>query len=201
MEYVWNCFIAFINSNSALWSFLVTIATIVYVILTYRLLNETAMVRKSQSQPYVIADLELTGISLKMVVKNIGNSPALNVKVVVEPEINNPFCHIDFLAPSREISNIIKYVTSSETDKSDHKYTFKISYDDSYKTPYKHEYIIDILPLLNSTNYKESENKAIVDKLDKMLTKFDNIKDEIHKISVSSKNQADHLKDIKSKIK
>jgi len=31
MMNLWNNFICFINANSALWSFLVTVATIVYV--------------------------------------------------------------------------------------------------------------------------------------------------------------------------
>jgi hypothetical protein len=55
---MWNNFLSFINSNNALWSFLVTIATIVYVILTYQLLKESILARKSQTQPYIIADIE-----------------------------------------------------------------------------------------------------------------------------------------------
>lgn len=199
---MWYIFLNFINSNSALWSFLVTIATIVYVILTYRLLKETAKARKLQSQPYIIADLVIKGIFLKMIVKNIGNNCALNVKIEVEPEVNNPFSNIDFLAPEGEISNVIKYITHSQSTNSENlKYKFKIFYEDTYKEKYYHEYTIDISPLLLSTNYIENENKAIVDKLDKMLTKFDNLKDEVHKISDSSKNQADHLKELKVKIK
>lgn len=202
MESLWNSLLCFINSNSALWSFLVTIATIVYVILTYRLLRETAKARKLQSQPYIIADLVLKGISLKMIVKNIGNNCALNVKVEVEPAINNPFSKIDFLAPEREISNVIKYITHGEAfNLENSKYKFKIFYEDPYKEKYNHEYSIDISPLLNATNYNESENKEIVDKLNKILPKFDSLKDELHSIADSSKKTADYLKDIKSKFK
>ena len=202
MQYLWNSIIYFINSNSALWSFLATAATVVYVVFTYRLLRETATARKLQRQPYIIADLEISGIVLKMVVKNIGNNPALNVQVKVVPEIDNPFFNIDFFAPGREISNVIKYITRSDAKIPDNsKYSFEILYEDSYKEKYHHKYSIDISPLINSTNYKESDNKGIVDKLDKLLSKFDDLKGELHKISDSSSKQADYLKEIKSKLK
>lgn len=202
MQSLWNSIILFINSNSALWSFLATVATVIYVIFTYSLLRETATARKLQSKPYIIADLEITGFVLKMVVKNIGNNPALNVKVKVDPEINNPFVNLDFLAPGREITNVIRYITIRGENVSDNsKYSFEIFYEDPYKEKYTHKYSVDISPLLNSTNYKESDNKGIVDKLDKLLSKFDDLKGELHKISDSSTKRADYLKEIKSKIK
>ena len=101
MQNSWNSIIYFINSNSALWSFLATAATVIYVIFTYRLLRETATARKLQRQPYIIADLEISGIVLKMVVKNIGNNPALNVQVKVEPEIDNPFFQYRFFCSGK----------------------------------------------------------------------------------------------------
>jgi len=201
---MWNQFLNFINYNSALWSFLATAATVVYVILTYKLLKETITTRKAQNQPAVIVDIEVKSIYIKMIVKNVGNSPAKNIKIDVIPEINNPFSSIEFLAPNREISNIIRYsYRQDHNEQMQTKYKFSISYTDIYEkaTTYTHEYEIDISPLLQSTNFNEDENKAVVEKLDKMLSKFDNLKDELRKISDSSKNQADYLKDIKSKIK
>lgn len=201
---MWDQFLNFINYNSALWSFLATAATVVYVILTYKLLKETINTRKIQNQPFVIVDIELKSIYLKLIVKNVGNSPAKNIKINVIPEIENPFSNIEFLAPNREISSVIKYIFITDSNEQKQtRYKFFISYTDIYRksTTYTHEYEIDISPLLQSTNFNENENKAIVEKLDKMLSKFDNLKDELHKISDSSKNQADYLKDIKSKIK
>lgn len=199
---MWKQFLSFINSNSALWNFLVTIATAIYVFLTYKLLNETVKSRKLQNRPYIIADMEIKGICLKMVVKNIGTNSALNVKIIVQPEINNPFIDIKFFAPNREISNIVSYIFQEELNKDKSTiYKFIISYEDTYKFNYKDEYTIDISPLLLSTNFNEDANKEIVDKFDKMLSKFDNIKTELHNISDSSKHQADYVKDIKGKIK
>lgn len=199
---MWNNILNFVNSNGALWNFLVTIATIVYVILTYKLLRETTETRKSQNRPYIIADMELNGIYLKMIVRNVGNSPALNINMIIEPKINNPFSNIEFLAPNRELSSIIKFIFHKNSDEPENtKYKFSISYEDTYKYKYNNEYNIDISPLLNSTNFCENENKEIVEKLDKMLTKFDNLKNELSNISSSSKNQADYIKDIKNKLR
>lgn len=200
----WKLFLNFINTNSALWSFLATVATVIYVILTYKLLKETINTRKIQNQPYVIVDIAITSIYLKMIVKNVGNSPAKDININVVPKINTPFSHIEFLAPNREISSVIKYVfRQNSNEKEQTGYEFSISYTDIYEkaTLYKHNYKIDIFPLLQSTNLNENENKAIVEKLDKMLSKFDNLKDELHKISDCSKNQANYIKDIKGKIK
>jgi len=199
---MWDQFLIFINSNSALWNFLVTIATTIYVFLTYKLLNETVKSRKLQNRPYIIADMELKNIYLKMVVKNIGTNSALNVKIIVQPEISNPFTNIKFLAPNREISNVVSYMFDQEPNETKITiYKFIISYEDAYKFKFKDEYTIDISPLLLSTSYNEDDNKAIVEKLDKMLSKFDNIKNELHDISSASNHQADYLKDIKGKIK
>lgn len=200
----WNNFLNFINANSALWSFLATVATVIYVILTYKLLKETINTRKIQNRPYVIVDIELKSIYLKIIVKNVGNSPAKNIKINVAPEINNPFSHMEFLAPNREISSVLNYVFNrNPNEQKQTKYKFSISYTDIYgnATPYAHEYVIDVSPLLQSTNFNEDENKAIVEKLDKMLSKFDNLKTELHQISDASKHQADYVKDIKSKLK
>lgn len=198
---MWNQVLTFINANSALWSFLGTVATIIYVVLTFKLLKEAINSRKEQNQPYVIVDLEVKSIFLKMVVKNVGNSPAKNIRINVSPNVNNTLSNIEFLAPSKEISNVISYVSNNEANETNYK--FSISYNDIFKqaNTYHHEYVVDITPLLQSTNLNESDNKAIVEKLDKMLSKFDHLKDELHGISNSSKNQADALKDIKTKIK
>lgn len=197
---MWN----FINSNSALWTLLATIATVIYVILTYKLLKETINTRKIQNQPYVIVDLEIKSIYLKLIVKNVGNSPAKNILININPEINNPFSNIEFLAPNREISSVINYIFNKDTTElKQTKYKISISYTDIYEnsSTYNHEYVIDISPFLQSIKFNENENKEIVEKLDKMLSKFDNLKDELHRISDSSKNQADYLKDIKGKIR
>jgi len=183
----------FINSNGALWSFFVTIATVFYVILTYRLLRESAKARKQQNKPYVIVDLEIKSIFLKMVVKNLGNSSALNVKIKAEPSFNNPFENIEFLAPNKEISTIINYVTHDSLDTKNSKYKFSVIYSDPYGENYNHEYNIDISPYLNALNTKE-DNKEIIDLLGK-------IKDNLHSISGSLEKQVNTMKEIKTKLK
>ncbi|MDG5857068.1 hypothetical protein [Clostridium beijerinckii] len=199
---MWANFLNFINANSALWSFLATLATVVYVFFTYKLLKETIHSREIQNQPYVIVDLEIQSFCLKIIVKNVGNSPAKNIQINMMPNTSNPFSYVEFLAPNREISSVVSYVFR-ETELKETKYKFSISYNDVYKktNTYTHEYTIDISPFLQSANSNENYNKSIVENLDKMLSKFDNLKSELHDISNANKNQADHLKDIKNKFR
>ena len=107
----WNQVISFINKNSALWNFMVTIATIVYVVLTHKMLKESQVSRKLQNRPYVIADMTIEGICLKINIRNIGNDSASNINVTIDELENNPLQNIKFLAPGRELSSTICYIT------------------------------------------------------------------------------------------
>lgn len=201
---IWNAILSFINNNAPLWSFLVTAATIVYVILTNKMLKESERTRKLQNRPYVIADLRFRGGWLKMTVKNAGNDSASDVKINVNEIQNNPLSNIEFLAPGRELNNILGYVSHQSEKNEDEQnsvYHFHISYKDSSGELYKSDYSIDIAPLLNLTNYNDSENKEIVDKLDKVVDKLKDLNSGISNITGTLKNQSDSVKDISRKIK
>jgi hypothetical protein len=202
---MWKGFLWFVNSNSSLWSFLVTLATIIYVILTYRLLNENVKARKLQVQPNIIVDLDVSGFFLKMIVKNIGNNSAKYVRIETQPNIeNNPFSNIEFLAPGREISNVIRFLSHDEkTNDESTTYQIKINYEDPFREEYSQEYNIDISPIINATNYRNGNRdaKEIVDKLDKIVSKLDDLKGNLNKIANGTEKQADVLKDLARKFK
>lgn len=171
---LWNQIINFINSNSALWNFLVTIATIVYVILTHKMLKESQVSRKLQNRPYVIADMTVEGVCLKVNIRNIGNDSASNVHVAIDDFENNPFKNIKFLSPGRELSCTISYIYyGGKTETNQSIYHFRVSYSDGFGEKYNDNYGIDISPLLNS-NHPGAPDKDIIDKLDKIV---DNLKD------------------------
>ncbi len=160
----------FINENGPLWSLCGTIATILYVIFTYRLLKETIKARRQQSRPYVLADVEYSNYSLKVVVKNIGNDGACNVNVSTDPIIDNPFSKIEFLAPNKEIFNVITYIVNKDSPQ---KYNFIIDYYDSYKNKYHNEYSINVSNLIE--NMDEYDNN--------LLSALKGIKSELDNIS------------------
>lgn len=180
MQNLWYNIQSFIIGNDSLWSFLVTISTIVYVVLTYRLLKETVKARKLQYKPYVIVDFEVKTYYLKMVIKNIGNDAALNVNINTSPAINNDIKNLEFIAPGREISNIIMYLFDDGKVK-DTKFFIDISYEDLFKQKYTHKYNFDISTLLKITQFNESDLKPVVDSLSK-------IHKEINTLSTAIKN-------------
>lgn len=197
---IWDAVLSFVNSNAPLWSFLVTIATIVYVVLTHKMLKESEKVRKLQNRPYVIADLTLDGVWLKMTVKNVGNDSASKVQIAVDEIQNNPLSNIDFLAPGRELINTVKYAFGETEKQESPEYHFHISYSDASNEMYNSQYKIDISPLLNSRDFVSSANKEIVDKLDKAVDSLKDINKTIDHLTDAAKSQADYTKDIEKHL-
>ncbi|MBI5778974.1 MAG: hypothetical protein HZA49_05915 [Planctomycetes bacterium] len=86
----------FLNQNSGafnlLFSFLVSLATIVYAILTWRLVSETRKIREIQIDPKISINIqpkEEAKSFIEMVIKNIGLGPAYNISF----ELSNDFEH------------------------------------------------------------------------------------------------------------
>jgi len=177
---MWNNVLCFIKDNAPLWDFLVTIATIAYVLLTFNLLKESITSRKNQNKPNVIADIEVSGFFLKLVIKNLGNNNALDVNISIQPEIKQPLNHIAYLPSGREISNVIKFL--SDSTNMEKKYIFEINYKDIYNQQYYQKYEVDISPLLEVRNFKTNEYKDIVEKLDKIEKSLNNITNAIKEI-------------------
>ncbi len=132
------------------------IVTVVYVLLTHKLLKETIRARELQFKPHVIIDIELRGY-VGMIIKNIGNDCALNICTTIEPQIDTVFSNIDFLAPGRERVTIFDYPSNINEENS--KYKFNISYENSQGNKYKNEYYIDIAFLKNSYSNNTNSEK------------------------------------------
>lgn len=170
--------------------------------MTNKMLKESEKVRKLQYRPYVIADMQLNGLYLKMIVKNVGNDSASNVNIIVDELSDNPLSKIDFLAPGRELSNFLGYIRRENDDDTDGLlYHFHVNYKDSSGGTYNTQYLIDLTTFLNLTNYRHTENKDIVDKLDKIVDRIKDTNTEIHRMSDSIKTGSDAMKDIKNKLR
>jgi len=165
----WNIVVSIATVAAAL-------ATIRYVILTNRLLEETIKTRKQQYRPYVVADLEIRNGYLEIIVKNIGNDTALNVHVEVEPAIDYPFNEIEFLPPYGELSYVVEYISS----KTPTNYRFSIMYENTNDNLHPViEYDIDITRLIEAVNVGDSKYDGIVGKLDEIERGLRTISDKI----------------------
>jgi len=74
-----------------IFSFAVTISTVVYAILTWRLTSETMKMRKAQTEPKIAVYIQHCQVSMHFydfVVKNIGLGPAYDVKFKILEEFD-----------------------------------------------------------------------------------------------------------------
>jgi len=109
----------FLNENSGafavIFSALVAIATIVYAILTWKLVSETRKMREAQTEPKVsvtIQPREEWINFIDMVIQNIGLGPAYNIKF----EINSDFEYMKgkFLSELGFMKNGLKYLALNQ---------------------------------------------------------------------------------------
>lgn len=88
-------FMEAVNRNSAgmnaLFSMVVAIATVIYAVLTHRLVSETRRMRQVQTEPAIAiwAEPSEFGINfLNLVIENVGQGVARNIKLSASPDIH-----------------------------------------------------------------------------------------------------------------
>lgn len=150
--------------NAAEWAaFGACSAVLVYVVLgwfAWRQLNETRRLRELQTRPYVIVDFEFRRFLINLVIKNIGATPARDVRVTfdqplrgsaaIQRDINEVAAltqPIPMLAPGRAITLAFDSGPQLFKDASlPRVYTANVTYRDaSGKRPYiDPPYILDL---------------------------------------------------------
>lgn len=196
---IWDSILSFINNNAPLWSFLVTIATIVYVVLTNKMLKESERVRKLQYRPYVIADIGRKGSYIWLTVKNLGNDSASKIKIDISNLKKNPFSNIEFIAPGAAVSTLIGFISLGDNKPPENSiYKINMSYEDSGGSSYQQNYDIDISPLLNSIGSGNSSIDDIVKEIHEANKKIDKLTDQIKEIPKTIGKNSDNIKDVKN---
>lgn len=96
-----------INDYSSL---ILVVATIVYVVFTYKLSKETTKLREVETSPFISITLEPFDNSpiLSLVIKNIGKAPAYNINFSIDKEFEEFFSYnfenrIAYFSPQQEI--------------------------------------------------------------------------------------------------
>jgi hypothetical protein len=96
---------------SAIATIAVSLATIVYVFLTHKLVKETRETRISQLQPRLIIDIELVSYHFfHLAVRNIGNDLAQNINITCEPilgKLSNT--KIESLSPTQDYRQYLMF--------------------------------------------------------------------------------------------
>lgn len=139
----------FLNDYNGL---LMVLLTVYLVIFGRRNIKLLELFESERKKPSVIFDIVTNGNIIHVIVKNIGLSPALKIKISITPSlhsegeipglINN---EISFLSPGRELRDFVGTGSSFLQNKSDSDLVFEIfiEYEDLLGMHYKDNYIID----------------------------------------------------------
>jgi len=172
---------------SELSNFLIVLLTYFYVVLTGIMVRQMIENQKLERRPYIIADLDFVEHLVWFTLKNIGRTPASNIKVRIEPELktidkknvseilfNKP---IKFFPPNKEFRSFINTSIEILKDENPQEFRIYLDYQDvERKEKFSESYLINIE---NQKNRSFVSKKGIED-IYKILEK---INDNLRKMS------------------
>lgn len=171
----------YLNQNSGaitvIFTAFVAIATVVYAILTWKLVSETRMMREVQTEPKISAIIQPKDYWLNfidLIIQNIGLGPAYNIKFEISPDFedrNLKLSEIGFikhglryLAPNQKIQFFLTSLTENYEEKVKNPFEIRIIYENSIHKPYSNIYSIDFSQFTGTSQlgepplYKISKN-------------------------------------------
>jgi len=124
---------------------IVSLSTIVYALLTWKLVSETRRMRKVQTEPNISVFIkpreEWIGF-VDLIIQNIGLGPAYNIKFDIKPsfesigedsisEIGFIKNGLNYLGPNRKIQFFLTSMTENYEDKIEKSFDINIAYDNA----------------------------------------------------------------------
>ena len=145
------------NTLTLIFSGIVAVCTIVYSFLTIRLVRETRLSREFHLEAFMTAYLKNSETSpdiVSLIIKNIGNGVARNIKFKIIKDINysngNPLSEIgifnknlDFFPPNNTNRYILLSLAEDYEIRSKDYIEFEITYDDAIKTNKSQKFKLD----------------------------------------------------------
>lgn len=137
---------------------IVTLSTVVYAFLTWKLVSETQLLRKAQTGPHIGVYLRPSDAWVNifdLVIENHGNGPAYNIKWDAGPDLeaqSQKGVHLDYLANLNGLTYMapgqrIQSFFGSAVDLLKHtpppSVTVNVAYADAQGVEYKSTYVLD----------------------------------------------------------
>lgn len=162
--------IDFLNQNNGaitvIFSTVVAIATVVYAILTWKLVSETRKMREVQTEPKISATIQADERYINwinLIIQNIGLGPAYNIKFELNPDFvdeNIPDVEnldeffklsevgfikngLPYFAPNQKIQFFLTNIAEDFKKKLETPFEIKIIYENSIHKSYSDLYKID----------------------------------------------------------
>jgi len=213
-----------LNRNSGaftvLFSAIVALATVVYAILTWRLVTETKEMREVQTEPKiaVIFQPREEWINLiDLVIKNIGLGPAYDIQFEINPnfeyrqgqflsKLNFVKNGIKYLAPNQKMQFFLTSLVQDFEKKTKTPFDVKVTYKNKIGESYTETFTIDFSELIGLGQLGEPPLHKIAKNIEKMQreihlmsTGFNRIKTIIYTKKDIEEEQKQLMKQIKSK--
>lgn len=180
---VYNSNIQFLTSDYL--TFFLILLTYFYVYFTWETLDKMKKESSLESRPYIISDFTSEKSELGFYVKNIGKTPAKNVKVSIEPDIikyNNDSLNqdifgnkIEFFPPDKIVETTINS-TSDYFKSNPDNYVVTLNYTDSFNVKYSEKILLDLNHHKKQSYVVETDLKKIGENLEKLNRTLSKIK-------------------------
>ncbi|KAF5410775.1 MAG: hypothetical protein U9N46_06135 [Euryarchaeota archaeon] len=184
----------FLNQNSGafvvIFSAVVAIATMVYAVLTWRLVSETIKMRKVQTEPKISVTIQTSDAWINfidMVIQNIGSGPAYNIKFKINPDFEyakGKFLStfgvmrsgFEYLAPNQKLQFFLTNMTENFREKVKTSFEIAITYQNISSKTYEDVYPIDF-------SHFEGLRQSGEPPLYTIAKNIENIQKDIHSLS------------------
>lgn len=205
----------FLNQNSGafavIFSAVVAVATIVYAILTWRLVSETRKMREAQTEPKVsvtIQPREEWINFIDMVIQNIGLGPAHNIKFNVKPDFEyakEKFLSelgfmkngLRYLAPNQKLQFFLTSMIENFEEKTKKPFEIRVTYQNSVGKKYEDVYIIDFSQLIGLSQLGEPSLYKIAKNIEKIQEDIYHLSTGFHRMKVIRYTKEDVEKETK----
>lgn len=207
----------FLNENSGavnvVFSGLVTLATLVYAILTWKLVSETKKMRRAQTDAKVTVRVEPrkeTIHFLKFIVANEGVGPAYGIKfkilpissASIDPDIKKMIESlgyinkgIEYLSPNQEISTFLTSILENTDSKLKTAFNIQISYKNSSGEKAEDIYFIDFSIFEGFIQIGKPNLYAIAQEIEKIQKDFHNIATGFKELKVITQTKEDYYRE------
>jgi len=200
------------SAFTVIFSALVAIATLVYAILTSRLVSETRKMREAQTEPNIsitIQPREEWMNFVDLIIQNIGLGPAYNIKFEINPDfktITGKFLSeygfmkngLNFFAPNQKFQfflvSLVEYFPKEI-------FEIKVSYQNSIGKTYEDLYLIDFSQFEEVSQLGKPHLYKIANNIEKIQNDIHHISTGFHRMKVIMYSKEDVEEETKQFMK